>query len=77
MPSVRLLNRLVNIRSDEAHFLFDLVEQRYGNSSMLLCMQHPLREWHALLGGDVTADSIMDRLVQNAIHVCTGETNMR
>ena len=86
----RLLNRLSKyplliidewaartIRSDEAHFLFDLVERRYGNSSMLLCTQHPMREWHALLGGDATADSIMDRLVQNAIHVNTGETNMR
>ncbi len=86
----RLLNRLSKyhlliidewasrtVRPDEAHFLFDLVEQRYGNSSMLLCTQHPLREWHALLGGDATADSIMDRLVQNAIQVYTGETNMR
>ena len=86
----RLLNRLSKyplliidewaartIRSDEAHFLFDLVERRYGNSSMLLCTQHPMREWHALLGGDATADSIMDRLVQNAIQVYTGETNMR
>ena len=86
----RLLNRLRKyhlliidewasrtVRPNEAHFLFDLVEQRYGNSSMRLCTQHPLREWHALLGGDATADSIMDRLVQNAIHVYTGETNMR
>ena len=86
----RLLNRLSKyplliidewaartIRSDEAHFLFDLVERRYANSSMLLCTQHPIQEWHALLGGDATADSIMDRLVQNAIQVYTGETNMR
>ena len=65
------------VRPDEAHFLFDLVEQRYGNSSMLLCTQHPIKEWHNLLGGDANADSIMDRLVQNAIHVYTGETNMR
>ena len=65
------------VNPDEAHFLFDLVEVRYGNSSMLLCTQHPMREWHALLGGDATADSIMDRLVQNAIQVYTGETNMR
>ena len=86
----RLLNRLSKyhlliidewasrtVRPDEAHFLFDLVEQRYGNSSTLLCTQHPRREWHALLGGDATVDSIMDRLVQNAIQVYTGETNMR
>lgn len=65
------------VRPDEAHFLFDLVEQRYGNSSTLLCTQHPIKEWHNLLGGDANADSIMDRLVQNAIHVYTGETNMR
>lgn len=86
----RLLNRLNKqhlliidewasrtVRPDEAHFLFDLVEQRYGNSSILLCTQHPLREWHTLLGGNANADSIMDRLVQNAIQVYTGETNMR
>ena len=65
------------VRPEEAHFIFDLVEQRYGNNSMLLCTQHPIKEWHTLLGGDATADSIMDRLVQNAIHVYTGDTNMR
>ena len=86
----RLLNRLGKyhlliidewasrtVHPDEAHFLFDLVERRYGESSTLLCTQHPLQEWHVLLGGDANADSIMDRLVQNAIHVYTGETNMR
>ena len=86
----RLLNRLCKyhlliidewasrtVRPDEAHFLFDLVERRYGESSTLLCTQHPLQEWHVLLGGDANADSIMDRLVQNAIQVYTGETNMR
>ena len=30
-----------------------------------------------VFGGDATAESILDRIIQNAITVFTGETNMR
>ena len=45
----------------EANFLFDLIEQRYGNSSMLLCTQAFLGVAFTL--GDAYADSIMHRLL--------------
>jgi len=62
---------------DEIRFLFELIERRYGAGSTIFCTQHPIAEWHACLGGDAIADSIMDRIVQNAIQIDTGAKNMR
>lgn len=86
----RLLNRLSGydlliidewashpLAADEAQFVFELIERRYGSKSTIFCSQHPVKEWHAYLGGDAMAESILDRIVQNSIRVHTGNTNMR
>ena len=86
----RLLNRLskydlliidewasLSLTPAQAHFVFELVERRYGLHSTLFCTQHPPGEWHATFGGDATAESILDRIIQNSITVYTGATNMR
>jgi len=86
----RLLNRLSKydlliidewashvLQADEPQFMFELIERRYGSKSTIICSQHPVNEWHAYLGGDATAESILDRIVQNSIRVHTGSTNMR
>ena len=86
----RLLNRLskydlliidewasLSLTPAQAHFVFELVERRYGLHSTLFCTQHPSSEWHASFGGDATAEPILDRIIQNSITVYTGETNMR
>lgn len=35
------------------------------------------KDWHAILGGGVHADAIMDRIVHNTAWVEMGEFNMR
>lgn len=58
-------------------FLLEVMENRYDNVSTVFCTQYPVKDWHGRLGGDVTADAIMDRIVHNAITIGTGEYNMR
>lgn len=67
----------LSLNPEQAHFIFELVERRYGLHSTLLCTQHPVKEWHTSFGGNATAESILDRIIQNSITVFTGETNMR
>lgn len=58
-------------------FLLELMEARYGVSSTIFCTQFRAKDWHGRLGSGVNADSIMDRIVHNAVWVEMGELNMR
>ncbi|HJG41552.1 ATP-binding protein [Bifidobacterium pullorum] len=58
-------------------FLLEVMELRYDTASTVLCTQYPVKDWHQRLGGDVTADAIMDRIVHNGITIDTGDYNMR
>lgn len=59
------------------NILLELMELRYGSTSTVFCTQFKKKDWHARLGGGVTADAIMDRIVHNAIWVEMGQANMR
>lgn len=64
----------------DAHFrsfLFELIERRYDNKSTMFGTQYPKKDWHQRLGGGVHADSIMDRIVHNAVWLDAGDVNMR
>ena len=65
------------LTADQVRFLFELVERRCDRSSNILCTQYPVPDWHGRLGGGVHADSIMDRIVHNAVRLETGKVNMR
>jgi len=67
----------IELDKSQAHFIFELIEGRYGLHSTIFCTQHTAAEWHITLGGDATAESILDRIIQNCITVYTGDTNMR
>ncbi|MBW8381788.1 MAG: ATP-binding protein [Youngiibacter sp.] len=68
---------LEEISDDEQHFLFELIERRYGVASNIFCTQFRNDEWHKRLGGGVHADAIMDRIVHNSVYIETGSLNMR
>lgn len=61
----------------QEHFLFELMERRHTDKSTILCTQYRIEDWHARLGGGIHADAIIDRLVNNSIHIYAGELNMR
>lgn len=63
--------------TDQMHFLLELTERRYDNSSTIYCSQYSVEEWHRRMGGGAHAESVMDRIVHNAIRIEMGEVNMR
>ena len=61
----------------QEHFLFELMERRHTDKSTILCTQYRIEDWHNRLGGGIHADAIIDRIVNNSIHIYSGELNMR
>ncbi|KZW99042.1 hypothetical protein JL49_19625 [Pseudoalteromonas luteoviolacea] len=57
-------NALMN--NEERHLLFELVESRDQNSSLLITSQYSTDEWHDTFQDKAIADSVLDRVVHNA-----------
>ena len=68
---------LDDLSDAELHFLFELIERRYDETATIFCTQYKVEDWHARLGGGILADSIMDRIIHNAVRVFSGNLNMR
>ena len=49
-----------------AQGLFDLVTARYERSSIILTSNVPFAEWGSLVGDEVLATALLDRLLQHA-----------
>ena len=62
---------------EQMHFLLELTERRYDTTSTIFCSQYATDEWHRRMGGGAHAESVMDRIVHNAIRIPMGEVNMR
>lgn len=46
--------------------LLSILDDRVGRKSTIVAGQMPVSDWHEYLGGDATADAIMDRLVYSS-----------
>lgn len=68
---------LEEIKSEDAHFLMELMERRFDCTSTIFCTQYPLEDWRRRLGDDPRAESILDRIVHNKVRIVMGEVNMR
>ena len=66
-----------DLSRQQEHFLSELIERRYTDTSTVLCTQYRIEDWHNRLGGGIHADAIIDRLVNNSIHIYSGDLNMR
>lgn len=69
------LNYKINER--ESKFIYELIEQRCGNSPTIFVGQYDVEDWHERLGGGTQADSIMDRIIHNSYTIPTTDTNLR
>jgi DNA replication protein DnaC len=49
--------------------LLQILEERYERKSILIASQLPVSRWYDYIGEPTLADAIMDRLINNAIHV--------
>ncbi len=63
--------------TDQMHFLLELTERRYDNSSIIYCSRYFVEEWYRRMGGEAHAESVMDCIVHNAIRIEMREVNMR
>ena len=54
------------LRSDEVNDLFEIIEDRVFNGSIIITAQLPIKDWHAYLGNETIADAMMDRLIHTA-----------
>lgn len=52
------------------HLLFHLVRKRYEKGSLMLTSNQPIGAWGEMLGGEVAATAILDRLLHHS-HVLT------
>ena len=46
--------------------LLEVVEDRYGHRSTVICGQLPVSKWHELFEDSTVTDAILDQLVHNA-----------
>lgn len=63
--------------TDQMHFMLELTERRYDSSSTIYCSQYGIEDWHRRMGAGAHAESVMDRIVHNAVRIQMGEVNMR
>jgi DNA replication protein DnaC len=56
----------------ERHLLFELIEKRDQNSSLIITSQFPIGEWYDGFGDPTVADSTLDRIVH-----CAHKINMK
>ena len=69
---------LVAVGDRERRELLEIMEDRYGQRSTVLCSQLPIEQWHDHLGDPTIADAICDRLLHNAHRiVLEGESRRR
>lgn len=54
------------LTAEQGRDLLEVIEDRAGLTSTLICAQLPVSEWHALYADSTIADAILDRLVHNA-----------
>lgn len=52
-------------QADRQHLL-DVIDQRYGKESTIICSQIPVSGWHKLIGEGTIADAILDRVVYSS-----------
>ena len=46
--------------------LMEVIEDRHGRKSTLICSQLPVCSWYEIIGESTIADAIMDRLVHSS-----------
>lgn len=77
-PSLLIIDEwlIYEITPKFCNLLLEIAENR-KNSSTVFCTLNEQSSWHALLGGSVQAESIIDRIVHRSINIMVGPLNMR
>src|SRR5215470_13504018 len=67
-PSVLVIDEVgyTNLSPEQSHHFFELVTARYEHGSILLTSNTSFSEWGNLLGNEVLATALLDRLLHHA-----------
>lgn len=65
------------LKGDEINDLFEIIEERTFNGSIIITAQLPIKEWYAYLGNETIADAMMDRLIHTAHKIELSGPSMR
>ena len=57
------------LTADQGRDLLEVIEDRSGLNSTIICAQVPVSSWHALYADSTVADAILDRLVHDAFRI--------
>uniref|UniRef100_UPI00057986B2 ATP-binding protein n=2 Tax=Flavobacteriaceae TaxID=49546 RepID=UPI00057986B2 len=57
--------------------LFDIVDQRYNQASIILSSQIPVSAWYPLIGENTIADAVLDRIVNSSHRIDLNGESMR
>lgn len=57
--------------------LFDIVDQRYNQASIVLSSQIPVSAWYPLIGENTIADAVLDRIVNSSHRIELNGDSMR
>ncbi|UVD79146.1 IS21-like element helper ATPase IstB [Myroides albus] len=57
--------------------LFDIVDQRYNQASIILSSQIPVSAWYDLIGENTIADAVLDRIVNSSHRINLNGESMR
>ena len=49
--------------------LLEIIEDRYGNGSIIITSQIPVKDWYEIIGDKTIADSILDRIIHNSYRI--------
>ena len=68
LPKVLVIDEVgyTRLSPSQAHALFELVTARYEHGSILLTSNTSFAEWGGLLGNEVLATALLDRLLHHA-----------
>lgn len=68
-PSVLVVDEVgyLRLEREEANMFFQLISRRYERGSMIITSNKSFNEWGAVLGDDILATAILDRLLH---HYC-------
>src|SRR5258706_585220 len=72
-PRVLVIDEVgyTRLTAEQAHALFELVTARYEKGAILLTSNTSFAEWGALLGNDILASALLDRLYRVAPDCCS------
>lgn len=67
-PKVLIIDEMgyMPIAAESSHLLFQLVNRRYENKSIILTSNRPVSEWGLMLGDPTAATAILDRLIHHS-----------